>query len=449
MKQFLMAAVAVTCLAWLMRSAQTPSGGHHLTTGLVAGSLGLKVTATNFSAPTGSMVPQAAPLASGDVALTWQEPLSDGGYEFRMSVLRGARWSEARTIARGPNLSMFTADLPGVIENGPGSLLAYWEIKDRRSTNRVDTLLQVATSADLGRTWSAPVQPHRDDVTGEHSFVAAFADGKNTGLVWLDGQKVRSLPKAPDASMDGMKHDASMEGMKHGGRVGAMGLRYVAINGDREIKADSFIDPLTCECCPNSAALTSHGPVVVYRGREVVPGLLPEAVPSGQNSVRDVQISRLENGKWTKPHPVHADRWIINGCPDNGPAVEARGTDVAVAWWTRAGDQRKVQVAFSSTAGDDFDAPFRVDQGDGEGQVTVAWIKGRDAVVLGWLEGHKVWARIVTRTGAIGPPVALASSPEHSRLPRWIWRDGGILASYTALVQPERRAVRVARLTIQ
>jgi hypothetical protein len=140
---------------------------------------------------------------------------------------------------------------------------------------------------------------------------------------------------------------------------------------------------------------------------------------------------------------------VIDACPDNGPAVEARDANVAVAWWTRANDHRKVQIAFSGDAGDTFGSPVRVDQGDGEGQVTLAWLEGGDAVVVGWLEDHKVWARVVTRSGEAGPPVSIALSPGHSRLPRWVWREGGVFAAYTAETEGNRRAVRVARLELK
>jgi len=49
-----------------------------------------------------------------------------------MAVHQGEVWSEVRTIARGPNLSMFSADLPGVAQLPGGALLAYWELKDSR-----------------------------------------------------------------------------------------------------------------------------------------------------------------------------------------------------------------------------------------------------------------------------------------------------------------------------
>jgi hypothetical protein len=427
MKKYALSMISLALVAWIS-SAAAPNRHE------------LLMKMADSPAPVGSIVPQVAPLASGELALTWQEPLTGGGYAFRMAVLHGARWSEPRTIARGPDLSMFTADLPGVIESSPGSLLAYWEMRDTRTSNHVDTLIQIAGSTDMGRTWSKPVQPHRDNSSGEHSFIAVFADGPNTGLVWLDAQK-QHLPAGA--------HSRAMEGMNHGdGKIGAMGLRYVAVDGNREIKADSFIDPVTCECCPNSAARTSRGPVVVYRGREIPRGIRPDDARPGQ-SVRDVQISRLENGRWTKPHPVFNDRWVIDACPDNGPAVEARDANVAVAWWTRANDHRKVQIAFSGDAGDTFGSPVRVDQGDGEGQVTLTWLEGRDAVVVGWLEDHKVWARVVTRSGEAGPPVSIALSPGHSRLPRWVWREGGVFAAYTAETEGNRRAVRVARLELK
>jgi hypothetical protein len=401
------------------------------TSSTVRNAPGLKVTLLDLPTPVGSLVPQLTPLASGDIALTWQEPLAGGGYSFRMAVRHGGVWSAPRVIASGADLSMFTADLPGVVENPAGSLVAFWEIKDRRSSNHVDTLIRIAGSSDLGRTWSAPVQPHKNVSSGEHSFIAAFPAGRNTGLVWLDSKD----PPPADSV-----HSSGMRGMEHTGSAGGrIGLRYVAVGPDRKVAEDAFIDSITCECCPNSAAATSLGPVVVYRGRESVAG--------ARNAIRDIHISRLENGHWTKPHTVFADRWEIDACPDNGPAVEARDRDVAVAWWTRAGDHRKVQIAFSRDAGDTFSPPVRVDSGDGEGQVTLAWIPGRDAAVVGWLEGHKVWARIVTPTGELGRPVAVAASPGHSRLPRWIWHDNGILATYTMDVGGDRRAVRMARLT--
>ena len=173
-------------------------------------------------------------------------------------------------------------------------------------------------------------------------------------------------------------------------------MRYVAVDNGGEVTADSFIDPITCECCPTSSAVTKRGPIVVYRGRQEPPNTAPTDVEGAESTVRDIEITRIENGRWTTPHRIFADNWVINACPDNGPAVDSDGDQIAVAWWTKADGQPKVQVAFSSDAGDTFGHPIRVDREAGEGQVTVASLPGQNAAVVGWIEDQKVWARWIS-----------------------------------------------------
>jgi hypothetical protein len=170
-------------------------------------------------------------------------------------------------------------------------------------------------------------------------------------------------------------------------------------------------------------------------------------VRTDRATVRDIYITRLSGGKWTKPHLVHADNWVINACPDNGPAVDAAGNSVAVAWWTRANDQPQVLVAFSSNAGDTFGRAIRVDAGNAEGQVTVTLLPEGKGAVVGWLEEGQTWARFVSAAGHTGPVAVLGPSPRHSRLPTWIVRGGEVVAVWTAKVS-ESRQVRIAQLTL-
>ena len=58
----------------------------------------------------------------------------------------------------------------------------------------------------------------------------------------------------------------------------------------------------------SEAELRRLGPVAVYRDRS------PE-------EIRDISVVRLVDGVWTEPAPVHADNWMIEGCPVNGPAT--------------------------------------------------------------------------------------------------------------------------------
>jgi hypothetical protein len=159
----------------------------------------LSVEHADWAAPAGSIVPQVAPIAGGGIALSWLEPLEAGGYRFRMATRQDASWSEARTIASSPDIIMFSADLPGLVQMSNGTLLAYWQHADRRTSDPYATAIRLSQSDDEGRTWSAPVTPHRDGTAGQHGFIAAFPLDDGAGLVWLDAERQRYVPSTtPD-----------------------------------------------------------------------------------------------------------------------------------------------------------------------------------------------------------------------------------------------------------
>jgi hypothetical protein len=370
-------------------------------------------------------VPQITRLANGQFALSWQQKRFDGGYNFAMAVGNGDHWSDVHAIAGGPNLSMFTADLPGIAEMPDAALLAYWELKDSESGDPYATKIQTSISHDEGRTWESIRQPYSDALAGQHSFLSWFPMQEGgVGLVWLDAQQ-RALVRKTATMMSG--HSA-MDWER-----GAIGLRCARLGPSGEIVGESFIVPITCECCPTSATTTAEGPVVVYRGRVDPPGTKPADVDDNRPTIRDIYLTRFEKGRWTTPHLVHADNWVINACPDNGPAVDAAGNQLAVAWWTASENTPKVQIAFSPNAGDSFGPPIQIDANHAEGQVSVAILPGEPtAAVVGWLQDSQVRARYVSASGALGPIATLGPSPRHSRLPHWYLSDGSILATWTA-----------------
>ncbi len=369
-----------------------------------------------------SLVPQMTAWADGRALVSWQRPLAGGGYAFEMAVQNGAQWSEVRTIAEGPKLSMFTADLPGVATLAGAKLLAYWEVRDDRG-NRYATVIRTAISTDEGRSWIAASTPYGDELAGQHSFLSWIGRKDGIGLLWLDAQ-ARSQ----------VRHALMEKGMEEGHTdLGSVGLRYASLDAEGQLKSEQFVDPITCECCPTSAATTDRGAVVVYRGRQEAPGTLPSEVHDDRPTVRDIYIVRQQDGAWGRPHLVHKDNWVINGCPDNGPAVDALANHIAVAWWTRSNEQAKVQVAFSADAGESFGSAFRVDAKNGEGQVTLSLLRDGHSAIVGWLENGETWARSVSDTGAMSQPAALGLSPHHSRLPHWIRNgDGSVTAVWTS-----------------
>jgi hypothetical protein len=382
-----------------------------------------------------ALVPQVTPLADARMLVSWQRPLAGGGYAFEMAVHGGTRWSEVRTIAAGPKISMFSADLPAVATVTGSKLLAYWEVAEE---GYYATSIHTATSADEGRTWTPASTPYDKPIPGQHSFISWFATANGLGLVWLD------------ASVRSQVHGGLPEHNRHTQHdLGSVGLRYAALKSDGTLEHDQFVDPIACECCPTSAASTDRGPVVVYRDRQEPAETLPSQVQTFQPTVRDIYIVRQENGVWRQPQRVHQDNWVINACPDNGPAVDAVASRVAVAWWTGSNDQPKVQVAFSSDAGDSFGSAFRIDAGKGEGQVTIALLPGGRSAVVGWLEDGETRARYVSDAGIMSEPAALGPAPHHSRLPRWVAdRDGSVMAAWTSRKDGSTR-LEVSRIQLR
>jgi hypothetical protein len=172
-----------------------------------------------------------------------------------------------------------------------------------------------------------------------------------------------------------------------------------------------------------------------------------------EDEVRDIYFARRDGDGWTQGRPVHDDGWVIGGCPVNGPAMDAAGEDVVVAWFTGAQDDPRVRVAFSSDAGDTFQVPVRVDDGRPVGRVDVVRLNDGAALVA-WLEegddGAQIRLRRVTPAGDAGPSRLLANttSARASGFPQFVAAPGGgFLAAWTVAGEDgDSSVVRVVRV---
>lgn len=291
-------------------------------------------------------------------------------------------WTTPTTIAAGSDWFVNWADYP-MISHTKNGLMAHFLAKSSTETYAYDVNL----IADSGQGWSAPFKAHNDDSKIEHGFVTMLPLSDSTFQVaWLDGRNT-----------GGSGHE---EG-NHGGG-GAMTLRTAVIGLDGSITEESELDNRTCDCCQTSGAITSEGPVFVYRDRSEL-------------EVRDIFITRKLNGKWSNPAPIAHDNWNISGCPVNGPRADAISNNLAIAWYTAANNQSKVKVVFSKDAGKSFGEPITVDAQFPLGRVDLTMLNESTAIVS-WLtkEGDftLIKARKVFKNGTMDPPIVISETSD-------------------------------------
>jgi len=129
--------------------------------------------------------------------------------------------------------------------------------------------------------------------------------------------------------------------------------------------------------------------------------------------MRDIYITRMIDGRWQPGTPVAIDGWKIQGCPVNGPSIDADGDTVAVAWFTAA-TEPLVNVAISRNSGVSFSAPIEIVRGNTLGRVAVALLDD-EAVAVSWLESTdpalaSVKVRRVNADGSPGPIRLIANT---------------------------------------
>ena len=325
----------------------------------------------------GSAQPQLSVSARG-ILLSWIER-SGATATLKFSERAGAAWTPARTVASGTDWFVNWADVPSVTRLSNGALAAHWLQKSGSDTYAYD--VRVAYSSDDGKTWAASVTPHSDGTKSEHGFASLFqAPGASLALVWLDGRAMKP---------------------GHGGHGGGgdMALRYGVFGRDWKQLSEVAVDARVCECCPTAAAVTADGPIVAYRDR-------------GPDDTRDIYVARLENGKWSEGQPVHKDGWIFPACPVNGPALSARGRDVAIAWYTGVNGAPRSFAAFSTDAGRSFGPPILVDDNGSLGRVDAALLPDGSAAVsyiaVTPAKTAEFRVRRLERGGAASAPVVIA-----------------------------------------
>lgn len=333
---------------------------------------------------------------------------------FKLASLVGDKWTTPVTIASGNSWFVNWADYPMMTRNQSGFIAHFL---DRSADGKFTYDVKFTTCKSTDTTWSHPKILHDDGKQAEHGFVSLVPYEDKFFVTWLDGR---------NTVMEGM------ENMDHG-HHGEMSLRAAILDSQGNKLSEWELDKRTCDCCQTSAAITSAGPVVVYRDRS-------------DEEIRDMAIVRLVNGEWTEPESINNDNWKIAGCPVNGPRVSAIGNTLTTAWFTIASDTAQVNVIFSNNGGETFGKAIRVDEGSPIGRVDIELLDEQTAVVS-WMEGTEIKATKVRSDGTKEQAVTIATSSESrsSGFPQMTKSGNKLIFAWT---DSKEKSIKLASLAL-
>lgn len=345
-------------------------------------------------------------FSNGDqLLLSWTEITNDSLASLNYAEFSGSKWSAPIKVAEEYNLFVNWADFPAIAKNNENILIHYLQ-KSAPATYAYDVRLMVSNTN--GNTFNTDFLLHNDNTKTEHGFVTLLPYKDNFLATWLDGRNTKG-------GGHGKTHDSS----------GAMNIRTATVLTTGNVIDDALLDDKTCDCCQTSAAITSKGPIVVYRDRT-------------DDEVRDISISRFVDGSWTIPKSIHTDNWIINGCPVNGPKADAFNATLAIAWFTAADNIPKVNLIFSEDSGGNFNKPLQIDDGKPMGRVDVA-LMDEDNALVSWMESKSKVAEIkvvrVNKNGTKTEPITIAevSASRASGFPQLELANGTVYVAWNAI----------------
>lgn len=292
----------------------------------------------------------------------------DGGTTFAAPVQVNATAAEARLGGELPPRVALVA--------APGA--AAPEIAVVWTARAGATSIKVARSHDGGRTFEPPAVLQAAGAAGDRGWPSATFDAQGRlHVIWLDHRGMAA------AKARGGAHVHAPGAATDGAVMAQRSALYYASVGS-EPGMERALTTGVCYCCKTTIAAGANGEVHAA-WRHVYPG-----------DLRDMAFTTSRDGGRTfaPPQRVSEDRWMVTGCPDDGPAmaVDASGM-VHLVWPTVLPGDTPQGALFYATArsGEPFGARVQVPTLGGRkpthpqivvgagGRVVVAW----DEVVNG------------------------------------------------------------------
>jgi hypothetical protein len=269
----------------------------------------------------------ASAAAEGQfVAIAWGATVPKGATDIYLATSRdgGATFgTPARVNDAGSQASLAGEQPPRVTlvprAGREPSIVVVWT--SRATTG---TRLVAARSENGGRSFDRPSTVPGADAAGNRGWHSTAADRQgHVVAIWLDHRETARGAAAGGEHHAG--HDPAAHATQKTDGVARAQLSKLFVGGlDRSHGARALTGGV-CYCCKTAIAVGADGSFYAA-WRHVYPG-----------NIRDIAftMSRDHGATFTPPARVSEDRWVLDGCPENGPALAIDGRNqVHIVWPT-------------------------------------------------------------------------------------------------------------------
>ena len=249
------------------------------------------------------------------VAVVWGATLPGGGTDVYSAVSRDG----GRTFQRPVRVNDVDGEASLGLEQPPRvslfarqdhepSIVVVWTAKSKDGTR-----LRVARSENGGVSFAPATTVTASEAPGNRGWLSTAVDSAGRVVaVWLDHREMAS------------GHNHSSAGAKADGAAHAQASKLYFASLDDGSSARALTGGV-CYCCKTAVAVSPDG-AIYAAWRHVYPG-----------NIRDIAFVSSRNGgrSFAQPARVSADGWMLDGCPENGPALAVdRENAVHVVWPT-------------------------------------------------------------------------------------------------------------------
>ena len=284
------------------------------------------------------IVAWSAALESGSTDI-YAAASRDGGRVFGPPVRVNDAIGDARVNGEQPPRVTIVR---GTGPSASPAVVIVWTTKGASGTRLVQ-----ARSTDGGRTFARATTVPGSDAAGNRGWHAATADRRGRiDVLWLDHRELASDPAIAMSHHDHASTGAAAaRGEKPDGVAMAQKskLMFASLEAAGAGAAPTAVTGGVCYCCKTALAAGADG-AIYAAWRHVYPG-----------NLRDIAFAVSRNGGRTFAPPIRVseDKWMLEGCPDDGPAMVVDATNrIHIVWPTVINDPEATIALFYAVSDD-------------------------------------------------------------------------------------------------